>query len=170
MIDYGHLCLLVFAQGTWKENYKERLVKQISENFISTMEIDDTDLWNEIQKSPLFSPKDSGVHDKSCEVCHALFEIFEITKGNNDGLIFFSHNILGWKAMKRFLLFILGEVNVKKVYYLELDQFSYLISASKKIPEIINEIKHLKIKRTEFFKLFENQKIEFSTLYEVGKY
>jgi len=170
MIDNGHICLLIFAQGTWKENYKGRLLKEISKTFISNMDIDEMDLWNEIDKSPLFHPINPGKHNKPCEVCHALFEIFEEKQGNNDGFILFSHNILGWEGMGKFLLFVLGQVNVKKIYYLELGQDSYMVGASKKIQEIIKKIKHLKVNRTEFFKLFENEKIEFSTLYEVGKY
>ncbi len=53
MIDYGHLCLLIFAQGTWKESYKNKLLDQIKKNFLSNMNIDDIDVWNEINKSPL---------------------------------------------------------------------------------------------------------------------
>ena len=170
MIDYGHTCLLIFAQGTWKENFKGRLLGDISKTFISNMDIDELDMWNEIGKSPLFHPKKPGEYNEPCEVCHALYEIFEEKQGNNDGLILFSHNILGWEGMEKFLLYVLGQVNVKKIYFLELGQDSYIMGASKKIQKIINEIKHLKVNRTEFFKLFKNEKIEFSVLYEVGKY
>jgi len=134
------------------------------------MDIDELDLWNERDKSPLFNPKDPGEKNKPCELCKALYSIFEEKKGNKDGLILFSHNILGWEGMEKFLLFILGESNVKKICYLELDQDSYTEGSSKKIQEYIKKLEDLKIKRTDFFKRFENKKIQFSTLYEVVKY
>jgi hypothetical protein len=134
------------------------------------MDIDDIDLWSEIEKIPLFDPKIPEENHKPCELCHFLYDIFEKEKGQNEGLILFSHNILGWKGMKNFLLFVLGEVNVKKIYYLELDGSSYLISTKDRIPEIIKNIKQKKVKTSIFFDLFDKEKIEFSTLYEVLKY
>ncbi len=170
MIDYGHTCILVFAQGTWKENFKVKFFREISKNFISNMDIDNVDLWNETEKSPLFHPKNPRDLYKPCEVCHAIYDIFEEKKGNNDGSILFSHNILGWKGMEKLLFFILGQIIVKKIFYLELDQDSYIEGAKKRIKEILNNICRLKINRNNFFKLFENEQIKFSTLYEVGKY
>jgi len=170
MIDYGHLCLLIFAQGTWKENYKDKLLDQIKKNFLSNMDIDELDAWAEISKSPLFDPNNPGVDDKPCEICHVLYKIYEGKKGGNDGFILFSHNIIGWNSTGNLLSFLLGERNIKKVYYLELDQFSYLISAKNKIPEIINNIKEISIDRTRLFTLLEKEELEFSTLYEITKY
>jgi len=170
MIDYGHSCMLVFAQSTWKESFRVKFLQDISKSFISNMEIDNLDVWNEINRSPLFNPKNPEPHNKLCVVCHGLYKIFEEKKGSSDGFILFSHNILGWKGMEKFLLFVLGQVNVKKIYYLELDQDSYTEGTTKKIKEILENINHLKIKRTDFFKLFENEQVNFNTLYEVGKY
>ncbi len=170
MIDYGHICLLVFAQGTWKENYKSRLLDQIKKNFLSNMDIDDLDVWSEISKSPLFDPKNPEADDNPCELCYALYKIFERKKGGNDGLILFSHNIISWNGTANLLSFLLGERNVKKVYYLELDQYSYLISTKNHIPEIINNIIETTINRTDFFTLLEKKELEFSVLYEIGKF
>lgn len=170
MIDYGHMCLLILAQGTWKENYKKRLLIEVKNKFLSNMDIDEIDLWNEIEKIPLFNPKRPEGNNKPCELCHSLYGIFEKEKGQNDGVILFSHNILGWKGMKDFLLFILGEINVKKIYYLELDQSSYTTDINKRIPEMIKNIKPKQVNRSNFFDLFDKEQIEFSTLYEVLKY
>ncbi len=170
MIEYGHICLLLFAQGTWKEHYKNKLFKKVKDKFISSMHIDEIDVWSEIQQIPLFNPKNpEGIH-KQCELCYSLYEIFEKEKDQNDGLILFSHNILGWEEMKSFLLFVLGEVKIKKIYYLELDWTSYLISTKKKISSIIENIKPKQVNRSAFFDLFDKEKIEFSTLYKVLKY
>lgn len=170
MIDYGHTCLLIFAQGTWKENYKKRFLKQIKDKFLSQMNIDEIDLWGEFEQIPLFDPNNPEANDKPCELCNPLSEIFLKKKGQNDGFILFSHNILGWKGMKDFLLYILGDTNVKKILYLELDQFSYLTSTKNRITPILNDISEKKVNRSAFFDLFEKEKIEFSTLYEVVKY
>ena len=170
MIEYGHICLLIFAQGTWKENFKKQLIEDIKNKFLANMDIDKVDEWSEIEQIPLFNPNNPGKTDRPCELCNSLYELFEEKRGSNDGFILFSHNILGWDGMEKFLLFILGEVKVKKIYYLELDSDSYLVGISKKIPEIMQKIKHLMVNRSEFFKLFEDKKVEFSILYEVAKY
>ena len=142
----------------------------VKKKFLANMDIDEVDDWAEIEQIPLFDPKNPGKNDHPCELCISLYEIYEEKRGNNEGLILFSHNILGWVGMEKFLLFILGKVKVKKVYYLELDPSSYLVGIGNKIPEIIKKIKHLEVNRSEFFRLFEDKKIEFSILYEVGKY
>jgi hypothetical protein len=170
MIDYGHLCLLVFAQGTWKQSYKRKLLDQIKEKFLSNMDIDDIDIWSEISKIPFFDPKNPKADDKPCELCQVLYKIFKGKKGENDGLILFSHNIIGWNGTGNFLSFLLGEMKVKKVYYLELDQYSYLTSTKNHIPEIINNIIETTINKTDFFTLLEKQELEFSILYEIGKF
>ena len=170
MIDYGHFCLLIFSQGTWKQSYKIKLLNEIKKKFLSNMDIDDIDLWSEISKSPLFDPKNPGTDGKPCELCHDLYKIYEGKKGGNDGLILFSHNIISWNGTGNFLSFLLGERNIKKVYYLELDQDSYLIKTKNSIPEIINNIKDIRINRTEFFTLVEKEELKFSTLYEISKF
>ncbi len=170
MIDYGNFCLLVFAQGTWKERYKNKLLDQIKKNFLSNMNIDDIDVWNEINKSPLFDPKNPDADGNPCELCHVLFKIYDGKRGRNDRLILFSHNIISWNGTGNLLSFLLGERNVKKVYYLELDQDSYLTNTKNYIPEIINHIKEIRINRTELFTLLEKKELEFSTLYEIGKF
>ncbi|MFX1388401.1 MAG: hypothetical protein ACFE9M_14375 [Promethearchaeota archaeon] len=170
MIDYGHVCLLIFAQGTWKEHYKTKLLKDVKNRFLDSMDIDEIDEWAEIPQVPLFNPKFPGESDLPCELCIPLYEIFEEKRGTNEGLILFSHNILGWKGMENFLLFVLGEDKVKKIYYLELDSNSYVLGISDKIPEIIQNIKHVEINRSTFFDLFEKEKIEFSIIYEIVKY
>ncbi len=81
MIDYGHFCLLIFSQGTWKQSYKIKLLNEIKKKFLSNMDIDDIDLWSEISKSPLFDPKNPGTDDKPCELCHDLYKIYEGKKG-----------------------------------------------------------------------------------------
>ncbi len=170
MIDYGHTCLLIFAQGIWKENYKNRFLKEIKSKFMASMNINENDLWGEYEQIPLFDPNSPEVNDKPCELCNPLAKVFLKKMGQNRGFILFSHNILGWKGMKDFLLYLLGDFNVKKIHYLELDQSSYLTSTKKRIPQIINNINEKKLNRTAFFDLFEKEKIEFSILYEIVKY
>lgn len=167
MIDYGHICLLIFAQGTWKESYRQKFLKKIENKFRSSLIIDDRDLWAEIEIIPPFDPKDPKNKDKLCKLCSPLYEILEEKKGVNDGLIVFTHNIIGWKEMKNFLLYIFGEVKVKKIYYLELDWTSYTTETEKRIPNIINNIQPKQINRNNFFDLFDKEEIKLNNLYEV---
>ena len=80
---------------------------------------------SEIEIVSPFDLKDPENIDQLYKLYYSFYEIFEGKKGVNDGLILFSLNILGWKAMKNFLWYILGEVKVKRTYYLELDWKCY---------------------------------------------
>ncbi|MHA2009692.1 MAG: hypothetical protein ACXACY_06960 [Candidatus Hodarchaeales archaeon] len=170
MIEYGHICLLVFAQGIWKENYKLRVFDEIRKIFLSSMDIDAHDEWSEISQSPLFDPKNPGEDGQPCDLCHALNKIYEEKKGINEGLILFSHNILGWEGTINVLSFILGQKNVKKLFYLELDWESYTTNIGSRIPQVLKNIKEKQINRTKLFDLLEKEQVEFSILYEVLKH
>ncbi len=121
MFDSGHFCLLVFAQGSWKEGYKNRLRKKISTDFLELLEPKSEEeakqiSWNEIDKSPLFDPK----LEHECRVCENLYKLFDAKKGANEGLIYFSHNVPDIEGFKTFFTHLFGEETIKKVYYLEL--------------------------------------------------
>ncbi|MCK4780804.1 MAG: hypothetical protein KAT57_11470, partial [Candidatus Lokiarchaeota archaeon] len=57
---------------------------------------------------------------------------------------------------------------VKKVYFLMLDQNSYIRGIN--IPKIINSIIEQQINADKFFSLVKNKKIDFSIIYEIRKY
>ena len=65
MYDYGHFCLLIFAQGSWKPQYREKLMETAQDTFISVLEPrskeEESRLdWDETEKTPLFDPKELG--------------------------------------------------------------------------------------------------------------
>ena len=82
MYDYGHFCLLIFAQGTWKPQYRKKLIETAQDEFISVLEPRSKEeearlSWTETEKIPLFHPKELGKSQKECPLCSAIYEIFQ---------------------------------------------------------------------------------------------
>jgi len=132
MYDQGHFCLLVFAQGTWKPHYKEKLIKKIADNFFSLIEPRSEEEarivgWNEAEKSPLQDPKKLDY----CKVCNRLAPLFKENLRDNEGFILFSHSIPDLGAFLPFFSNLFRETGIKKAFYLEADIFSENISASR---------------------------------------
>lgn len=170
MIDYGHFCLLIFAQGTWKENFKKILSKKVKNDFLVRMDLDENDAWGEFEVIPLFNPKNPSENEKACKLCHSLYDIFSEKLGQNDGHILFSHNTIALINIKHFANNLLSNEKIKKIYILELGFESYLTSTWKIAPKIIKELKHKCLKRDEFGRNIDNNKFQFGVIYEILKY
>ncbi len=165
MYDYGHFCLLIFAQGVWKTHYRSNLLKKISTEFLSILEPKSEAeakqmIWDEIDKSPLFEPK----YEEKCKVCSKVSKIFEAKKGSNEGLILFSHNVPEVEGFRTFITLLLSDTNIKKVNYLELEGISEeAIPSSEKIDQVEVDLANLidQISKKQF---------KLGTLYEISKY
>ena len=165
MYDQGHFCMLAFAQGTWKPQFKLKLIRKISDNFNflkapKTKEEEGIIGWNEVENSPLQNYKN---FDK-CKVCQKIGPIFKQKLGNNEGIILFSHNIPVIEDFQTFFYNIFRETGIKKVFYLEADIFNEQKLMRQR------EFAHQQIKSSDFFDLVRNEKFEQVTLYEISKY
>ncbi|KKM85858.1 hypothetical protein LCGC14_1284800 [marine sediment metagenome] len=165
MYDAGHLCLLIFAQSTWKENYAKKLLEYISSNFLSQLkprsEQEGAQIsWNEVYEDPLFEPPPTF----NCQICSFLSEIFNKKKRNNDGMILFSHNVLDVIGFKAFFTPLIKNAKIKKLLFLELSIFNE--EEFLKHKTLISQQVH----SYEIFELVDNDRFENGTLYEILNY
>jgi len=108
MYDYGHFCWLILANGTWKAQYKEKLLKNVQSNFLSALKPDSVEesrqmSWDENELSPLFDPREIGKSQRDYQICSAISTIFEEKRGTNEGFILFSHNVPDAESFKTFM-------------------------------------------------------------------
>ncbi len=165
MYDAGHFCLLIFAQGVWKENYVKALLENVSSNFLSQLkprnEAEGVQIsWNEVYEDPLFEPPPNY----NCSICSFLSEVFNTKKGNNESLILFSHNVLDVIGFKTFFTPLIKNAKIKKLFYLELsllDEEEFLKHKT---------LKSQQVHSYEIFELVDKDRFENGTLYEILNY
>ncbi len=165
MLDIiGHFCFLIFAQGKWQEKYKAKLITDIRNDFLKHA------YWDPMYDIPvkLFDPLVKDEDYDACNLCLELIPRFKIKLGSNDGLIRFSHKLIRLEDIEQFFIKILTDSRVKKVYFLMLDQNSYVRGIN--IPKIIKSIREQQINRENFFNLLKKEKIEYNLIYEIIKY
>lgn len=165
MYDAGHFCLLIFAQSVWKENYEIKLLENTSSNFLSQLkprnEKEGAQIaWNEVYEDPLFEPPPNY----NCPICSFLSEIFNKKKGNNNGMILFSHNVLDVIGFKVFFTPLIKNSKIKKLLFLELSIFYEEEFLKQKT--LISQ----KLHSYEIFELVDNDRFEKGTLYEILNY
>ncbi len=171
MFDYGHFALLIFAQGTWKPQYRTKLIEQAQTRFLSVLEPrskqEESRLsWDETAKLPLFDPKELGKSEKECPLCSAIYEIFQGKKGNTDGLILFSHTVPDVPGFITFTQPLFDDPRIKKLYYFELGPETYVIGNEKYLP-LLEKREDLRLTKAEFFDLLQKDKFRDNVLYEV---
>ena len=162
MYDFGHLCLLIIAQGKWKPHFSEQLLDEVNKKFLPLLEPRSKQEeikigWNETPKEPLFDPHNY----EKCKSCSALQPIFEDKKGVNDGLILFSHSLPDRVGVKSFITNLFEERRIKKVYYLELG-----FGEELKLDEV-SDIKQKQLSLSEITELIEQEKFESKILYDI---
>jgi len=166
MYDAGHFCLLIFAQSVWKENYTKILLKNVSSNFLSQLkprsEAEGAQIaWNEVYEDPLFEPPPLNLN---CPICSFLSEIFNNKKGNNNGMILFSHNVLDVIGFKVFFTSLIKNDKIKKLLFLELGMFDEEEFLKHKT------LTTQQVDSYEIFDLVDSEQFEKGTLYEILNY
>lgn len=173
MYDDGHFCLLIFSNQKWKESFKESLQEKVKSDFLLLLEPKTPEEahilgWNEVPISPLFNPKTSPAETKNCIICPLVYEILKEIRGNNEGLILFSHNVPYMDEIKTFFKKLFAEPRIKKLYYLELDSdwtfFKRKIARDKIREKIIKRFNY-----KEFYDWLEKKIPEYGIFNEILK-
>ena len=173
MYYIGHFCLLIFAQGSWKPQYREKLMETAQDTFISVLEPrskeEESRLdWDETEKIPLFDPKELGKSQKECPLCSAIYEIFQEKQSINDGLILFSHTVPDVSGFKTFTTPLFDDPRIKKLYYFELGPETFVIGNEKYLP-LLEKTEELRLSKVDFFELLRKDKFQVNVLYEIFK-
>ena len=116
-----------------------------------------------------FEPTSKNEENKACELCHAIYPLFEEKLGSNDRFIRFSHKNLRLLDIKEFINKLLSQMQIKKIYILTLESDSFTAKTKLNIPKILEQITSNKVKKFEFSDLITNEKLKFSIFYEIVK-
>ncbi len=166
MYDAGHSCLLIFAQGTWKDHSKKELKEILTSSFLSQLEPRSEEeahkiAWNEVFADPFFEPPPRKYN---CDICSFISEAFQEKKGINDGMILFTHNVLDAIGFKAFFAPLMANTKIKKVLYFELSMFDEKAFMSHK--KLVTK----QVRSHEIFEIVDNNQFENGIIYEILNY
>jgi len=154
--SYAHYGVLLFPQGAWADRDETSVREMVKSNHRETPN--------------LFKSS----YPSSCNYCNQIHELFQEILGKNKGLIYCGHVIyLEFDEMKIIANFLDNE-KVKKIYLfqggpLQRDEVSVRSSGRIKSKEIIikDRLKPLKVMKSEFLQILEQEKFEQEILYEI---
>ncbi len=167
---YDHFGLLIFGQGLWKENFTQKISKDTKISFFHLSGYSKDSLFctcpvcNAMVK--LFDPMNLDGYVDLCELCKPIFKKFEKIKGQNEGMIFLSHNIIrDIRLLQNLTRGLLSKDQIKKIYILEIEY----TKIPKSIPVIIKSLGHQRLSKSEFIKLLEDNLYKYDVIYEIFK-
>ena len=166
---YEHFCVLIFAQGTWKETDRES-VRNLIKDKVKTMREVPYNIYYKLtyrDQMPIYS---------DCHLCQPIYKTFEEFKGNNDGILYQGHHYLipedDFDDMKCLANLIISHNKVKKFYLLYLDSFREIkrtVLDKMNLDEFKEKLKFKKCNINDFFLLIDNNKFKNRTVYEISK-
>ena len=166
---YEHFCVLIFAQGTWKEADKDDVRNLIREKL---RDKNDThySIFNKLtyrDQMPIYA---------DCHICQPIYKMFEEFKGNNEGIMYQGHHYLipedDFDDMKSLINLIISHDKVKKIYLLYLDSFKEIkrtILYDMNLEEFKEKLNFTKCNITDFLLMIDNKKFKNRTVYEISK-
>jgi len=166
---YEHFCVLIFAQGTWKETDKDSVRNLIKEKLKSLKEAPYNIFYKLTyrDKMPIYA---------DCHICQPIYKMFEEFKGNNNGILYLGHHYLipedDFEDMKSLTNLILSHNKVKKFYLLYLDGFKEIkrtILNEMNLEEFKEKLKFKKCNSNDFILMLDNNKFKNRTVYEISK-
>lgn len=166
---YEHFCVLIFAQGTWKEVDKDS-VKNIVLDKLKTTNNTHYNIFNKLtyrEQMPMYS---------DCHICQPIYKMFEEIKGNNDGILYQGHHYLvpddDFDDLKSLANLIISHNKVKKFYLLYLDGFGEIKKtdlATMSLEELKEMLNYEKCNIDEFLLIIDNNIFKNRTVYEISK-
>ncbi len=163
---YEHLCILIFAQGTWKES--DRL--SVLEPLRKERRMFPDDPYPFILKL-IHRKKEPTYSD--CSLDPLIYQILKKIQGNTDGILFLGHHYLIFPddilGMKKFTDLVLNHNKVKKFYLLYLDSLKRTNLTKFDLVTLKNMLSFEKHTRSAFIGLLDNNKFKERVIYEVTK-
>ena len=166
---YEHFCVLIFAQGTWKEADRDGVRNLIRDKVKNIKEI----AYNVFYKLTF---RDRMPIYADCHLCQPIYKVFEEFKGNNDGILYQGHHYLipedDFEDMKYLANMIISHNKVKKIFLLYLDSFKEIkrtILNEMNLEGIKEKLKFKKCNINDFITIIDNNKFKNRTVYEISK-
>ncbi|NVM17986.1 MAG: hypothetical protein HWN80_09735 [Candidatus Lokiarchaeota archaeon] len=166
---YEHFCVLIFAQGIWKETDRDSVRNLIKEKLKSMKEASYNIFFKltHREQMPIYA---------DCHLCQPIYKMFEEFKGSNDGILYQGHHYLipedDFDDMKSLAHLIISHNNVKKFYLLYLDglgEIKRTILDNMNLEEFKEKLNFKKCNITEFISIIDSNKFKNRTVYEITK-
>lgn len=166
---YEHFCVLIFAQGTWKETDREEIRNLIKEK-LKSIKGANYSIYNKL------TYRDQMPNYADCHLCQPIYNMFEEIKGNNDGILYQGHHYLipedDLDDMKSLVSLIIAQDKVKKLYLLYIDGFGEVkrtVLNQMDLEEFKEQLAFEKCSIIDFILKLDNSKFENRTVYEISK-
>ena len=166
---YEHFCVLIFAQGTWKEADRDD-VRNLIRDRLRNKNDAHYNIFNKLtyrDQMPIYA---------DCHICQPIYKMFEEFKGKNDGILYQGHHYLipeeDFNDMKSLINLIISHDKVKKIYLLYLDSFREIkrtILNDMNLEEFKGKLNFAKCNINDFILIIENNKFKNRTVYEISK-
>jgi len=166
---YEHFCVLIFAQGTWKETDRDSVRNLIKEK-VKAMREAPYNIFYKLtyrDQMPIYS---------DCHLCQHIYKLFEEFKGINDGILYQGHHYLipedDFDDLKSLAELIISHRKVKKFYILYLDSFREIkrtILDDMSLEKFKEKLNFIKCNINDFILLVDNNKFKNRTVYEISK-
>ena len=166
---YEHFCVLIFAQGIWKETDRDSVRNLVKEKVKSMKEIP-YNIFNKLtyrDQMPIYA---------DCHLCQPIYKMFEELKGNNKGILYQGHHYLipedDFDDMKVLANLIISHSKVKKFYLLYLDGFREIkrtILEKMILGDLKGKLEFKKCNVDDFILIIDNNKFKNRTVYEITK-
>jgi len=170
MGTYHHFCVLIFAQGTWREQDSQSLRDSIQEK----RKLKRNNPYSLYDKLTF---RDSIPTYSDCQICQPIYELFEELKGQNDGILYQGHHYLipedDMEDMKELVNLVITNSKVKKLYVLYLDPFRELkrtVIRKMRLQELKEKIIQKKNSKQDFINILDERNFKGRILYEISKY
>ncbi len=161
-VSYLHYGVLVFAQGKWREQDYLEISKKLHDESVK----------NNIDDLPLYESNPSDY----CKICDQIYHLLTELLGDNDGLKYSAHQLMiENNGMKILVETCFNLDKIKKIFIFQggkIERKDYNItkfgSPALKNPINLKErLKNMKISKTEFLNLLQEEKFEEDVLYEI---
>ncbi len=168
MGTYEHFCVLVTAQGNWKDED----IREIKQSLI------DERVKHQAEDYPLimkFVHRTEKPVYSDCQLCAPIYDLLVNVQGNYQGIIYQGHHYLDPEDstdMMDVVKILFGNRKVKKIYILYLDSFRELkrdAINSMTYDELQNSIKTEKSSKSDFLNILKKDQFQIRTLYEILK-
>lgn len=166
---YEHFCVLIFAQGTWKEADRDN-VRNLTLEKVKSVKNTHYNIFNKLtyrDEMPIYA---------DCHLCQPIYKMFEEFRGNNDGILYQGHHYLipedDFDDMKSLINLIISHDKVKKIYLLYIDSFREIkrtILYDMNLEEFKEKLNFTKCYITDFISMIDKNEFKNRTVYEISK-
>ncbi|MCK5303865.1 MAG: hypothetical protein KAJ72_01345 [Candidatus Heimdallarchaeota archaeon] len=168
MGTYEHFCVLVTAQGNWKDEDLREIRQSLIDERVKYRAEDYPLIMKLVYRTekPVYS---------DCQLCDPIYDLLQKKKANFQGIIYQGHHYLepeDTNDMVDLVNILIDNDKIKKIYILYLDSFKEFkrdTINNLSSDELIEKIEQKKLSKSTFLNILSTDKFQNRTLYEILK-